>query len=104
VAQQYRSEGDESYQKAVANADLEASKLVADATENSKETIGEADAEALQIYAESYSKDSEFYGFWRSLQALKSSLGHDATIVLDRNSPMWKDLLDMISAGQITAK
>jgi hypothetical protein len=35
---------------------------------------------------------------------MKTSLGHDATVVLDRNSPLWKDLLDMVSAGKITAK
>jgi modulator of FtsH protease HflC len=104
VAQQYRSEGQQSYQEAVASADLEASRLVADATKNSKGIMGGADAQALQIYAESYSKDSGFYGYWRSLQALKNSLGHDATIVLDRNSPLWKDLWDMINNGQITAK
>jgi modulator of FtsH protease HflC len=104
VAQQLRSEGSESYVKAKAEADLEASKLIADATKNSKGIMGQADADALKIYADSYSKDPEFYGYWRSLQAMKSSLGHDATIVLDRNSPMWKDLLDMIDEGKIVAK
>lgn len=104
VAQQLRSEGLESYTKAVAEADLEASKLIADATKNSKEIMGQADAEALEIYAKSYSVDPEFYGYWRSLEALKNSLGHDATIVLDRTSPLWKDLLDMINLGKISAK
>lgn len=92
VAQQLRSEGQESYQKAKAEADLEASKLIADATKESKEITGQADADALDIYAKGYSKDTDFYGYWRSLQALKSSLGHDATIVLDKSSPLWKDL------------
>ena len=92
VAQQLRSEGSESYQKAKAEADLEASKLLADATKQSKEIMGQADADALKIYADSYSKDPGFYGYWRSLQAMKSSLGHDATIILDRNSPLWKGL------------
>ena len=104
VAQQLRSEGQEAYQKAVSEADLEASKLIADATRQSKEVKGQADATALEIYAKSYSKDSEFYGYWRSLQAMVNSLTHDATIVLDKNHPLWKDLLDMISAGQVTAK
>jgi membrane protease subunit HflC len=104
VAQQYRSEGLEEYNKAVASADLEASRLIADATKQSKEIMGQADADALEIYAKSYSQDPEFYGYWRSLQALKSALGHDATIVLDRDNPLWKDLLDMILDGEIAAK
>ncbi len=96
VAQQLRSEGAETYQKAVSEADLEASKLIADATRQSKEIKGRADAKALDIYAKAYSKDSDFYGYWRSLQALETSLTHDATIVLDRNHPLWKDLLSMV--------
>jgi membrane protease subunit HflC len=104
VAQQYRSEGQKAYQESVAEADLDASKLIADATEQSKEIMGLADAQALEIYAQSYSKDADFYGFWRSLQALKSSLGHNATIVLDRDSPLWKDLWDMVESGQVKAK
>lgn len=104
VAQQYRSDGQEAYLEAKAEADLEASKLLADATEQSKKIMGDADAQALKIYADSYSKDPEFYGYWRSLQAMKNSLGHDSTIVLDRSSPLWKDLLDMIGEGTVTAK
>lgn len=104
VAQQLRSEGQQAYQMSKAETDLAASKLIADATKQSKEIMGQADAQALEIYAQSYSKDSEFYGYWRSLQALKTSLGHDATIVLDKNSPLWKDLWDMINQGQITTK
>jgi modulator of FtsH protease HflC len=104
VAQQLRSEGQQGYQESKSDTDLKASVLIADATQKAKQTMGTADAQALQIYAEAYSKDPEFYGFWRSLQALKSSLGHDATIVLDRNSPLWKDLLDMIGLGIVTAK
>lgn len=104
VAQQLRSEGLETYQKAISEADLEASRLMADAIATSKTTMGQADAAALEIYAKGYSKDPEFYGYWRSLQALKNSLNHDATIVLDRNHPLWKDLLDMVNAGQVTAK
>lgn len=102
VAQQLRSEGLESYQKAVSEADLEASKLIADATKNSKQIKGQADAQALEIYANGYSRDADFYGYWRSLQALKQSLGHDATVVLDKESPLWKDLWAMIQSGQIT--
>lgn len=103
VAQQYRSEGQQKNQEAMSDADLEASKIMADAITNSKKTMGEADAKALEIYAEGYKVDPEFYGYWRSLQAMKNSLGN-STIVLDKNHPLWKDLLAMISNGQVTAK
>lgn len=104
VAQRLRSEGQEAYQNAVSDADREASEEVSTAITKAKTIQGQADAEALDIYAQGYSKDDEFYGYWRSLQALKNSLSHDATIVLDRNHPLWKDLLAMVETGTVTAK
>ncbi len=103
VAQQYRSEGQENSQKAMADADLDASKLLADSTRQAKQIEGQGDAAALEIYANSYSKDPEFYAYWRSLQALKESLGQ-STIVLDKDHPLWKDLLEMIQRGKIGLK
>lgn len=96
VAQQLRSEGAESYEKAVADADREARVIEANAIEQSEKTKGEGDAEALKIYAESYSQDSEFYSFWRSLQALENSLDGNTTLVLDKNHPLWKQILEYI--------
>ena len=99
VAQQLRSEGQEEYQKAVASADLEARKLVADAVSQAGVIRGQGDAAALEIYAKAYSVDTEFYSYWRSLQALEKSLGENATLVLDKNHPLWKELLAYATAA-----
>ena len=93
VAQQTRSEGEEAYNTAVAAADLEARRIEADAVSEAGAIRGQGDAEALQIYAEAYSADSEFFTYWRSLQALEASLRQNATLVLDRTHPLWSDLL-----------
>lgn len=93
VAQQLRSEGEESYLKAVANADLEARRIEAEAVSNAGAIRGEADAEALEIYASAYSVDPDFYAYWRSLQALEQTLNENSTLILDSSHPLWKDLL-----------
>lgn len=93
VAQQLRSEGQEEYQKAVASADLEARKLEADAMSEAGRIKGEGDAQALEIYAEAYGKDEEFYSYWRSLQALETAINQNSTLILDKEHPLWKDLL-----------
>lgn len=93
VAQQLRSEGQEKYQKSVSSADLEARKLEADAMSEAGRIRGEGDAASLEIYANSYSKDEEFFSYWRSLQALEKSLNQNSTLVLDKNHPLWSDLL-----------
>lgn len=100
VAQQLRSEGDEEYQKAVASADLEARLIEAEALSQAGVIRGEGDAQALEIYAQAYSADENFYAYWRSLQALESALDENATLVLDRSHPLWKDLLGYATQTQ----
>ena len=93
VAQQLRSEGDEEYQKAVASADLEVRLIEAEALSQAGVIRGQGDASALEIYADAYSVDEDFYAYWRSLQALESALDENATLVLDSSHPLLKDLL-----------
>lgn len=94
VAQQLRSEGDEAYNMAVADADLQARKLEADAVRDAGRIRGEGDAAALEIYANAYGKDATFYSFWRSLQALKTAVNENSTLILDRSHPLWSQLLE----------
>ena len=99
VAQQLRSEGEESYQKAVAEADKEARVITSDAIRDAERIKGEGDAEAMAIYAEAYGKDAEFYTYWRSLQALETMLSENTTLVLDQDHPLWADVLKW--AGEV---
>lgn len=97
VAQQLRSEGEEEYNKAVAAADLEARQIEAAAVSDAGKIRGEADAEAAEIYADAYAADPEFYAYWRALQALKTAITEDATLVLDQTNPLFADLIQYIA-------
>ncbi len=99
VAQQLRSEGEEEYKKALSATDLQARQIQADAVTEAGTVRAEAEAESMRIYAESYNADLEFYGFWRSLQALKHSLNENATLVLDQTHPLWADLLNYVTTA-----
>ena len=96
VAQQLRSEGDEAYNKAVAAADLEARQIEAQSVSEAGKIRGEAEARALEIYAEAYSVDADFYAYWRSLQALEKAVGDNATLVLDQSNPLFADLMQFV--------
>lgn len=98
VAQQLRSEGQESYLKVVSSSDLEARRIEAEAVSQAGVIRGEADAEALEIYANSYSVDKDFYAYWRSLQAMEEAFDDTSTLVLDQNHPLWKDLLSALNS------
>ena len=52
--------------------------------------MGEGDAEALKIYAEAYNVDTEFYGFWKTLQTYKDVIGEDTTIIISPDSAFAK--------------
>ena len=97
-AQALRSEGNEEYSKAVADADLEARQIEADAVSKAGAIRGAADAEAAAIYAKAYAEDPEFYAYWRSLQALKTAIDEDATLVLDQTNPLYAGLIRYITA------
>jgi membrane protease subunit HflC len=83
AAKTYRSEGQEQAQIIRSSADKQATIIEAQAYEQAETIRGAGDAEALQIYADAYNKDPEFYAFYRSLQAYKVTLGEGTTIVLD---------------------
>ena len=93
VAQQLRSEGEQSFQMAVSDTDLRASIINADAVKEAGTVRAQADAEALSIYAEAYKVDPDFYTFWRSLQALQGTLKENSTLVLSQDHPLWQQLL-----------
>lgn len=95
-AQQLRSEGDEEYNKVVAAADLEARQIEAEAVSEAGTIRGEAEAMAAEIYAQTYSVDPDFYAYWRSLQALETAIGENATLVLDQTNPLFADLMQYI--------
>ena len=44
--------------------------------------LGQAEKQAAEIYAKAHQLDPEFYQFWRSLQAVKRTLGAKATVIL----------------------
>lgn len=94
VAQQLRSQGEETYRRLVADTDLKAARIEADAVRAAGETRAKADATAMGIYNSAYKADPEFYQFWRSLQALRGSFKENSVLVLTQNHPLWKQLVD----------
>ena len=50
--------------------------------EESGKILGQSEKEAADIYAQAHRLDPEFYRFWRSLQAIKKTLGAKATVIL----------------------
>ena len=93
VAQQLRSQGEETYRRMVADTDLKAAVIEADAVREAGETRAQADATAMGIYNSAYKADPDFYQFWRSLQAMRGSFKSNSLLVLGQDHPLWKQLV-----------
>ena len=82
VAKEHRSQGKEKAEIIRADVDAKVTVMLADAEKNALTTRGEGDAQAAKIYADSYSKDAEFYSFWRSLEAYKRSFTNKSDVLV----------------------
>lgn len=82
-AKEFRAKGAEDAQKIRATADKERTILLAESRRKAETTRGEGDREATRIFADAVSQDTEFFQFYRSMQAYKKTLSEkDTTIVL----------------------
>ncbi len=84
IAQLYRSEGEGKKAEWFGKLENEKRSIMSEAYRKAEEIKGAADAEATRIYAQSYSKDPEFYSFWKSMESYKETMdGFDATYSTD---------------------
>jgi membrane protease subunit HflC len=74
-AGQLRAEGDEENQRIKATADREVAVIKADAGLKAQIVMGEADGESTKIYADAFTRDKDFYAFWRRMEAYKQAFG-----------------------------
>jgi membrane protease subunit HflC len=74
-AAKLRAEGVETSERTRAEANKEQTQILADASRQASNIRGEGDAAASEIYARSYSKNAEFYSFYRSMQSYRDSVG-----------------------------
>ena len=95
VARDLRAKGGEAAEKIRANADRERVVLIADAYREAERLRGEGDGKASEIYANAYNQDSEFYAFYRSLNAYKNSFKDAGDVmVLQPDSDFFRYLKD----------
>ena len=82
VANELRSTGAAEGEKIRADADRQREVTVANAYRDAEKVRGEGDAEATRVYGESFGKDPQFAGFYRSLDAYKSSVGKKGDVLV----------------------
>lgn len=103
AARKIRSEGQADAEALRAQADAEALVTVATAQAEANTVRAQGDAVAAKIYADAYNKDKDFYAFYRSLLAYKSSFKNKQDFMLiNPNSQFFKYFND--AKGQPVTK
>jgi membrane protease subunit HflC len=88
-----RARGREAAQRVTALADRTYEEILSEANRDARIIEGEADAERNRIFAKAYSKDAEFFEFYRSLAAYEVALkGSNSTMVMSPDSEFFNYL------------
>ena len=91
VANALRSLGAAESEKIRADADRQRQVILADAYRQAQKIKGEGDAKASAIYAQAYGQNAEFYAFYRSLDAYKSTFRNKSDLmVLDPSAEFFQ--------------
>ncbi len=91
VAEKFRAEGKKESQIIRSEADKQRTIMLADAERRAAIIRGGGDGEATRIFAQSYGEDPEFFNFYRTLQAYRTSFKKDdTTMVLSPGSDFLK--------------
>ena len=90
-AAEFRAQGGQKAQEIRANADREATVIVAEANSKAEQIRGEGDAERNRLFAEAYTKDPDFFAFYRSMTAYETGLkGADTRFLLKPESDFFR--------------
>lgn len=94
-AKEFRATGEEEAQKIRADAEKTRTVIISEAQKTSQQTRGAGDAKAIQIYAESFGRDADFFAFYRSMEAYSKSMGQeDTSMVLSPSSSFFRFFKD----------
>jgi len=99
-AAEIRARGREAGQRIRSEADRKATIIKAEAERDSQILRGEGDAERNKIFANAFTRDEDFFAFYRSMQAYEKGMKADDTrLVLSPNSPFFNYFSGPYGAG-----
>ncbi len=92
-AKQLRAQGQEEGEKIRARADRDVREILAEASKNADIIKGKAENKASYVYSSSFSKDPEFYSFYRTMEAYKKSANkNNSKAIITPTGDFWNNL------------
>ncbi|OIO81770.1 MAG: HflC protein [Gallionellaceae bacterium CG1_02_60_948] len=101
VANELRATGNAESEKIRADADRQRQVTLSQAYRDAQKIKGEGDAKATALYAAAFGRNSEFFSFYRSLEAYKQTFKDKGDVmVVDPSSSFFKYLKSSGKGGQ----
>lgn len=101
VANELRSTGFAESEKIRADADRQRTVILAEAYREAEAIRGKGEAQATNIYAQAFSQNPEFFRFYRSLEAYRSSFNdRKDLLVVDPNSEFFRYFKNTAPGGR----
>jgi modulator of FtsH protease HflC len=95
IANELRSTGAAESERIRADADRQREVILAEAYRDAQRVKGDGDARAAATYAQAFRQDAEFYAFYRSMEAYRSTFrGRGDLLLLEPNSDFFRYLKD----------
>lgn len=89
-AAELRANGEKEKLNIQAGADKQRTIIISEAKKTSEILRGEGDGQRTKILNDAYGQDAEFFDFYRSMEALGSSVGDGTTMVLSPDSDLFQ--------------
>jgi len=90
VAAEYRSEGEGTKAEILGEMEKELRRIRSEAFKTATEIKGKADARAAAIYAEAYSRDADFYAFFKTLESIEKTATGNNKMVISTDSDFYR--------------
>ncbi len=104
-AAEFRAQGGQRGQEIRSRADREVTVLIAEATAKAEQIRGEGDATRNQIFADAFTRDVDFFGFYRSMQAYETGLKHnDTRLLLKPDTSFFRYFNDPAGKGNVSSQ
>jgi modulator of FtsH protease HflC len=90
-AAEFRAQGSQKSQEIRAKADRDVTVLLAEASSKAEQIRGQGDGERNRIFADAYTRDQDFFTFYRSMQAYDKSMQRgDTKLVLKPDTDFFR--------------
>ncbi len=95
IAAEKRSLGEGMKAEILGKVEKDLKEITSTANKQALEIMGKADAQATKIYGDAFSRNAEFYAFYKTLESYRKLIGNNTTLMISSDSDIYRYLKDI---------